>query len=80
MDEPVCIRSFENRSLAEFAHSLLAERGIRATIWADDRAGWLPQPSPLFPLHHEAGVRLLVAAEDAARAVACLDEARAGSA
>ena len=78
MNEPVCVRTFENRSLAEFAQSLLESQGIRATIWADDRAGWLPQPSPLFPLHHEAGVRLLVAAEDAERAVKCLDEAREG--
>ncbi len=73
MADPVCIRTFENRTEAEFVKQFLDSEGITSTIWADDYGGLLyQQPSVLHPPYLAAGVRLYVPAEDANRAEACL--------
>ena len=76
MADPVCIRTFENRTEAEFVKQLLDAEGIPSTIWADDGGGLLVQHTTI--LHSPfcaVGVRLYVPAEEAGRAEAYLGRA-----
>ena len=80
MADPVCRRTFETRTEAEFVKQLLDGEGIPSTIWADDGAGLFVQhPSILHSPYRAVGVRLDVPAEYAARAEDCLNAARGPS-
>jgi hypothetical protein len=58
----VVLETFSDKSFAEAAVSLLAAEGIEAFVHADDAGGELPN------LDFARGVRLLVSADDEARA------------
>jgi basic membrane lipoprotein Med (substrate-binding protein (PBP1-ABC) superfamily) len=66
-ENAVVIRTFDNTAVAAAAVSLLVSEGIDAIYHADDAGGELPN------LDLAQGVRVLVAAEDEARARAVLD-------
>ncbi|MFZ5449609.1 MAG: DUF2007 domain-containing protein [Thermodesulfobacteriota bacterium] len=61
-DDAVVLETFPNRIEAEMAAGLLESEGIEAVIMADDAGGAYPM------LQFIRGVKLLVTAEDEARA------------
>jgi predicted Fe-Mo cluster-binding NifX family protein len=61
-DHQIVLEKFFNRLEAEMAAGILEAEGIEAVVLADDAGGAYP------PLQMARGVRLLVAAEDEARA------------
>jgi hypothetical protein len=62
LNNAVVIETFTSRAVAELAAGLLESEGIEALVMADDAGGAYPV------LQFVRGVRLLVAAEDEARA------------
>ncbi len=63
----VVLETFSDKAFAEAAVSLLASEGIEAFIHADDAGGELPN------LDFARGVRVLVGADDEARATELLN-------
>ena len=61
-DEAVVVEKFTSRMEADMAAGLLEAEGIYALVLADDAGGTYP------PLQYFGGVRLIVLAEDEARA------------
>ena len=61
-DDAVVLETFPNRIEAEMAQGILEGEGIEAVIMADDAGGTYPM------LQFIRGVKLMVAAEDKARA------------
>lgn len=61
-DEAVVVETFPSRAVADLAAGLLEAEGIEALVLADDAGGLYPM------LQFVRGVRVLVAAEDEARA------------
>lgn len=66
-DEIVTLRVFNTHIEADLARSVLEAAGIESVVAADDSGGMRPH------MAYTAGVRLLVRAEDAARARELLD-------
>jgi hypothetical protein len=76
----VCVRTFANRTEAEFAQQLLSAEGIVSTLWADDGGGLLVQPATaLHPSYLTFGVQLYVPSEQAEQAKSRLACARRDS-
>jgi len=72
LDDAVVLETFPNRIAAEMAAGLLESEGIEALVMADDAGGTYPM------LQFIRGVKLMVAAEDEARAreiLAAMEEA-----
>jgi len=61
-DDAVVLETFSSRMEAEMAAGLLESEGIEAIVMADDAGGAYPM------LQFVRGVKLMVAAEDEARA------------
>ena len=61
-DDAVVLETFSSRIEAEMAQGILESEGIEAIVMADDAGGAYPM------LQFVRGVKLLVAAEDEARA------------
>ena len=61
-DDAVVLETFSNRIEAEMAQGILESEGIEAVVMADDAGGTYPM------LQFVRGVKLMVAAEDKARA------------
>jgi hypothetical protein len=61
-DDAVVLETFSSRIEAEMAQGILEGEGIEAVVMADDAGGTYPM------LQFIRGVKLLVAAEDEARA------------
>jgi hypothetical protein len=72
LDDAVVLETFPNRIAAEMAAGLLESEGVEALVMADDAGGTYPM------LQFIRGVKLMVAAEDEARAreiLAAMEEA-----
>ena len=63
MSKLVCIKTFPNRTEAEFAKSVLEENGIKASVSVDDVGGMYP------PLAPGRGAKLFVLDENAQKAL-----------
>jgi Putative prokaryotic signal transducing protein len=66
-DDAVVLETFSNRIEAEMAQGILEGEGIEAVVMADDAGGAYPM------LQFIRGVKLLVPAEDEARAKEILE-------
>lgn len=72
LDDTIVLETFPTRIAAEMAAGLLESEGVEALVMADDAGGTYPM------LQFIRGVKLMVAAEDEARAreiLAAMEEA-----
>ena len=71
MSDTVCLRTFPNRTAAEFAEAALRSAGIEAFVTADDAGGAAP-----YVAFTTGGARLMVRRRDAERATRLLEESQ----